>query len=288
MDEDRIEGSATPRSCRCSSGRRPERPPRAGGVPRLLRAARRWRALRLLRRHRRPQLRALHRQRGPGRDRAARRELLPRGEVRRDPREVRRLPTTHPHPGRAARPRGSRAPGPRARDPPRQGSLGARRDPRRPQDLQPDHRRGAQGALPELRLRRVGHRPRRRRRDHRRDGASGSRRTSSTSRPCSDDIPIEDWQQCLLFRVLRAAAPYLSGDFVAANFDFYGRTLSGTPELRARWKRGVGLVEGGARRGRRSRVRRPALPAAVQGADGRAGRATCSRPTAARSPTSTG
>ena len=29
-----------------------------------------------------------------------------------------------------------------------------------------------------------------------------------------------------------------------ANFDFYGKTLTGTPELRARWKRGVSLVEG--------------------------------------------
>ena len=40
------------------------------------------------------------------------------------------------------------------------------------------------------------------------------------------------------------AAPYLSDDFVETNFDFYGRTLNGTPELRARWKRGVAFVEG--------------------------------------------
>ncbi len=45
-------------------------------------------------------------------------------------------------------------------------------------------------------------------------------------------------------RVLRSAAPYLTDDFVDVNFDFYGRTLSGTPELRARWKRAVGFVEG--------------------------------------------
>ena len=44
--------------------------------------------------------------------------------------------------------------------------------------------------------------------------------------------------------MLRAAAPYLTDDFVETNFDFYGRTLNGTPELRARWKRGVALVEG--------------------------------------------
>ena len=58
------------------------------------------------------------------------------------------------------------------------------------------------------------------------------------------DTPIEDWRAFLGVRAIRTAAAYLSSAFVEANFDFYGRTLSGTPELRARWKRGVGLVEG--------------------------------------------
>ncbi|WP_205471721.1 M13-type metalloendopeptidase [Nocardioides sp. SYSU D00038] len=58
------------------------------------------------------------------------------------------------------------------------------------------------------------------------------------------DVPIEQWRVWLLSHVLRAAAPYLTDDFVEANFDFYGRTLNGTPDLRARWKRGVSLVEG--------------------------------------------
>ena len=57
-------------------------------------------------------------------------------------------------------------------------------------------------------------------------------------------VPIEDWRTWLLTRVLRSSAAYLTGDFVETNFDFYGRTLNGTPELRARWKRGVTLVEG--------------------------------------------
>lgn len=59
-----------------------------------------------------------------------------------------------------------------------------------------------------------------------------------------ETVPIEDWKAWLLSHVLRAAAAYLTDDFVETNFDFYGRTLSGTPELRARWKRGVSLVEG--------------------------------------------
>ncbi|MCW2796719.1 M13-type metalloendopeptidase [Nocardioides sp.] len=58
------------------------------------------------------------------------------------------------------------------------------------------------------------------------------------------EIPIEDWKAWMLTHVLRSAAPYLADEFVEANFDFYGRTLNGTPELRARWKRGVALVEG--------------------------------------------
>ena len=59
----------------------------------------------------------------------------------------------------------------------------------------------------------------------------------------SDDR-LESWQDWLRWQVIRSSAAYLSGDFVEANFDFYGRTLSGTPQLRERWKRGVSLVEG--------------------------------------------
>jgi len=59
-----------------------------------------------------------------------------------------------------------------------------------------------------------------------------------------EEAPLEDWKPWLAIRVIRAAAPYLSAAFVDENFDFYGRTLQGTPELRARWKRGVSFVEG--------------------------------------------
>lgn len=58
------------------------------------------------------------------------------------------------------------------------------------------------------------------------------------------EVPLEQWRPWLLTRVLRSAAAYLTDDLVETNFDFYGRTLNGTPELRARWKRGVALVEG--------------------------------------------
>ena len=58
------------------------------------------------------------------------------------------------------------------------------------------------------------------------------------------DERIDSWRDWLSWQVIRSNAAYLSTAFVDANFDFYGRTLTGTPEMRARWKRGVSLVEG--------------------------------------------
>jgi len=55
---------------------------------------------------------------------------------------------------------------------------------------------------------------------------------------------LDVWKEWLAWQVIRSNAAYLSNDFVEANFDFYGKTLTGTPEIRARWKRAVSLVEG--------------------------------------------
>jgi len=54
---------------------------------------------------------------------------------------------------------------------------------------------------------------------------------------------LDAWRDWLRFGIVRANAHLLSSDFVEANFDFYGRTLTGTPQIRERWKRGVSLVE---------------------------------------------
>ena len=51
------------------------------------------------------------------------------------------------------------------------------------------------------------------------------------------------WRDWLCWQVIHSAAGYLSEAFVEEDFDFYGRTLSGTPQLPERWKRGVSLVE---------------------------------------------
>ncbi|KGN31859.1 peptidase M13 [Knoellia sinensis KCTC 19936] len=57
------------------------------------------------------------------------------------------------------------------------------------------------------------------------------------------EVDIATWQDWLRWRVVHALAAYLTGEIVEENFDFYGRTLSGVPQIRDRWKRGVGLVE---------------------------------------------
>jgi putative endopeptidase len=51
--------------------------------------------------------------------------------------------------------------------------------------------------------------------------------------------PLESWKDYLRFHALEHASPYLPKAFVAENFDFNQRVLSGTPQLRERWKRAV-------------------------------------------------
>jgi len=56
-------------------------------------------------------------------------------------------------------------------------------------------------------------------------------------------LPLQDWKDWLVWRVVTGSAAYLSSAFVQENFSFYGTTLSGTPQLRERWKRGVSHVQ---------------------------------------------
>jgi putative endopeptidase len=54
---------------------------------------------------------------------------------------------------------------------------------------------------------------------------------------------IEDWKTYLAWHLVNNRAPLLSDPFVMENFEFYTKTLLGTPEIQPRWKRGVALVE---------------------------------------------
>lgn len=57
-------------------------------------------------------------------------------------------------------------------------------------------------------------------------------------------IPLGQWKTYLAWTVMNDAAPFLSEDFVQAQFDFYGKTLSGQQEMRPRWKRVLGATSG--------------------------------------------
>ncbi len=54
---------------------------------------------------------------------------------------------------------------------------------------------------------------------------------------------LDDWKSWACWRLIHARAAMLTDELVAEDFSFYGKTLSGTEEIRERWKRGVALVE---------------------------------------------
>ncbi len=58
-----------------------------------------------------------------------------------------------------------------------------------------------------------------------------------------NSVELEEWKDWARWRLIRARASLLTDDIVAADFDFYGRLLTGTQQIRDRWKRGVSLVE---------------------------------------------
>ena len=55
---------------------------------------------------------------------------------------------------------------------------------------------------------------------------------------------IESWKNYLKWRLIDTYASELSSDFVNQNFDFYGKTLSGTKEMKPRWKRALSKING--------------------------------------------
>ncbi|HEX3759169.1 MAG TPA: M13-type metalloendopeptidase [Kofleriaceae bacterium] len=57
--------------------------------------------------------------------------------------------------------------------------------------------------------------------------------------------PLAVWKDYLTFHAVNEAAPFLPKKFVDANFEMYGKTLTGTPQIKERWKRAVDLITGG-------------------------------------------
>ena len=55
---------------------------------------------------------------------------------------------------------------------------------------------------------------------------------------------VDEQKYYLAFNLLSAAAQYLSDDFVDADFEFYGKVMSGKQEQQPRWKRSLNTVNG--------------------------------------------
>jgi putative endopeptidase len=60
-----------------------------------------------------------------------------------------------------------------------------------------------------------------------------------------NETPIDTLRAWSAFGVIDSSAPYLADRFVQARFEFRSKTLSGTPQLAERWKRGVGAAQSG-------------------------------------------
>ncbi len=56
--------------------------------------------------------------------------------------------------------------------------------------------------------------------------------------------PVDVWKTYLKWNLLNETAPYLNQAFVDQNFAFYGKVLSGTPEMKPRWKRVMNTTSG--------------------------------------------
>jgi len=55
--------------------------------------------------------------------------------------------------------------------------------------------------------------------------------------------PVPELKRYLQWCLINEAAPYLSDNFVNANFDFYGRQMSGAKSIRPRWKRVLSTID---------------------------------------------
>ncbi|TWH99924.1 putative endopeptidase [Luteimonas cucumeris] len=56
------------------------------------------------------------------------------------------------------------------------------------------------------------------------------------------EVPLQTWKDYLRFHALNDSAGLLPKAYADLSFDFYGKTLQGTPEQRERWKRAIGAT----------------------------------------------
>jgi putative endopeptidase len=58
------------------------------------------------------------------------------------------------------------------------------------------------------------------------------------------DTSLDDFKSYMKYHMVRSQVEYLPTAFVDENFNFFGKTLTGTKELRPRWKRCTAAVDG--------------------------------------------
>ena len=58
------------------------------------------------------------------------------------------------------------------------------------------------------------------------------------------DVPVDTWKAYFRFHTIDGASPFLSDPFVQENFAFYSQTMRGQKQIKDRWKRVLGTIEG--------------------------------------------
>ncbi|MDA3954294.1 MAG: M13 family metallopeptidase [Bacteroidales bacterium] len=58
------------------------------------------------------------------------------------------------------------------------------------------------------------------------------------------EIPVQDWKDYFYWNFINTTANYLTQEIQEQNFDFYGRTMRGSQEMRPRWRRVLGTTNG--------------------------------------------
>jgi putative endopeptidase len=58
------------------------------------------------------------------------------------------------------------------------------------------------------------------------------------------DVPVEEWKDYFYWNLLDQTASYLTQEIQEQNFDFFGRTMSGSQEMRPRWRRVLATTNG--------------------------------------------
>jgi putative endopeptidase len=58
------------------------------------------------------------------------------------------------------------------------------------------------------------------------------------------DVPLNDWKIYLNWQILNESSSLLSSEIEQTNFNFFGKTLSGTEKMQERWKRMISAING--------------------------------------------